>query len=277
MKRIFNLIIAAFIFFAFNSCQTGNDEGNNKTQKVKTDTVKHVVASSKDCNNVHWSHHKGDEGPENWENLCNGFFACGGNSQSPINIVTNDVIKENNLSVINFNYTNSTVDIINNSHTVQFNVSGENSVTVNNKKYKLLQFHYHTSSEHTLDGKYFPAEVHLVNKSADNDYAVIGIFYKEGQENELFTKYMDKFPTKEGEYKSEDKFKLLSLLPENKSYYHYKGSLTTPPCSETVNWYILTTPLTASKEQLTKLSKILNNNFRPIQKLNGRKVEVFSE
>ncbi len=270
MKKILIYTTVLTIFLSFISCNTGNETESEKKQETKTE-------QKKDCKDVHWSHHSGEDGPENWKNLCEGFSDCGGRFQSPVNIITDSIAENSNLAAITFNYGDSKVNIINNSHTVQFNISGENNITINNRKYKLLQFHFHTSSEHTVNGNYFPAEVHFVHQSEDGNYAVIAAFYEEGEENELFKMYMKYFPTAEGEYTSEDKFDILSLLPENKSYYYYKGSLTTPPCSETVSWYILKNNLSASKEQLEEFAKILDNNFRPIQKLNGRKIEEYTE
>jgi len=187
------------------------------------------------------------------------------------------VLKSDKLSAPKFDYGKSKVNIINNSHTIQFNVDGENTVNLNGKDYKLLQFHYHALSEHTINNKYFPLEVHFVHEYSDKDYAVIGVMIVEGKENELFNKYLDKFPLEKGEYKTDETIDLLSLLPNNKSYFYYCGSLTTPPCSEMVSWYVFKNPIEASKEQIEKFSKILNNNYRPLMLLNNRKIKLYSE
>ncbi len=226
---------------------------------------------------VSWSHHKGEIGPENWANLCDTFSKCGGKAQSPINLVTKKIAVDDSLTAPTFSYGESKVDIINNSHTVQFNISGKNQVNLDGKEYTLLQFHYHALSEHTIDGKYFPLEVHFVHKHSDTDFAVLGVMFEEGEKNELLDKYLADFPTSKGEFKSDADIDLLSLLPKDKSYYNSQGSLTTPPCSEVVNWYVLKTPVTASKEQLKQFSKILNNNYRPIMPLNDRAVRAYSE
>lgn len=262
MKKKISLGIIAVAMLFFISCK---------------ESVKENKPVNKDCKNVHWSHHKGEEGPENWQNLCTGFSDCAGKVQSPINIETKDVSNKNNLVAPIFSYGTSKVAIVNNSHTVQFNIFGENNVNLNGKDYKLLQFHYHAKSEHTINGKHYPIEVHFVHKHSDSDFAVLGIMFKEGKENKLLAKYLDKFPTIKGVFKSEDTIAILSLFPKDKSYYNYKGSLTTPPCSEVVNWYVLKTPLTASKGQIEQFSKILNNNYRPIQSLNDRTVASFIE
>ena len=268
MKQKLNLLALSISLLFFVSCDFSKqkDTHKNETKHAENHTA------NKDCSHVHWSHHTGEEGPENWKNLCDGFADCGGDVQSPINIVTKSAQTDNKLLAPVFNYGTSKVAIINNGHTVQFNISGDNQVTLEGKDYKLLQFHYHALSEHTIDGKHAPIEVHFVHKHSNTDYAVLGVMFEEGKENPLFSKYLEHFPKKEGHYNSEDKIDVLSLLPQNKSYYNYKGSLTTPPCSEVVNWYVLKTPVTASKSQIEQLSKILNNNFRPVQPIKERTV-----
>jgi len=274
-QKKFNLVAIVLIVIIFVSCDTKKKTVIKKTQESKTEkTIQKAV--KKDCKDVHWSHHKVDDGPTNWKNLCDDFADCGANAQSPINIVTANISKEKNLQTPKFDYEKSNIDIINSGHTVQFNVTGDNKVNLNGKDYKLLQFHYHAKSEHTIDGKYYPIEVHFVHQHSSSDFAVLGMMFEEGKENKLFSKYLDKFPTSKGAFKSEDMMDVLSLLPSNKSYYNYKGSLTTPPCSEVVNWYVLKTPLTASKAQIEQFSKILQNNYRPIMPLNSRVVGEFS-
>lgn len=267
--RLIAIFIAAILFV---SCNTSTKENKD----LHNDTIVHSV-KHKDCKDVHWSHHKGDTGPENWKNLCDGFSDCGGKVQSPINIITKDISVREKLLAPEFKYEKSSIDILNNGHTIQFNISGENTVKLDGKEYKLLQFHFHAPSENRIDGKQFPIEVHFVHQYSDSDFAVIAIMYVEGKENELLKNYLEFFPEHKGEYKSEKMLDLASLLPQNRSFYFYKGSLTTPPCSEVVNWYVLKTPLTASKDQIEQISKILDNNFRPVQNLNGRKVVEYSE
>ncbi len=274
MKQKISIITVLIGFSLLLSCNN-TQEKTTKNEKAATEHPK--VNHKKNCKDVHWSYHNAETGPENWKNLCDGFSDCGGKSQSPINIDTKDVVQSKDLKAIEFNYGKSNVDIINNGHTVQFNVNGKNLAKLNDKDYKLLQFHYHSLSEHTVNGKHFPIEVHFVHKYSDKDYAVIGIMFVEGKENPLFKKYLNQFPTHEGEYQSDETIDLLSLLPKNKDYYYYNGSLTTPPCSEIVSWYVLKNPVEASKEQIKKFSEILHNNYRPVLPLNGRKVKEFNQ
>lgn len=241
----------------------------NNSQKKKTE--------KKSCDGVHWSHHAGEDGPANWKNLCDGFTDCGGSAQSPIDIASENAVIGEKLVAPEFKYGNSKVDIINNGHTVQFNVDKGSAVNLNGKAYQLLQFHYHALSEHTINGKHAPLEVHFVHKHSDTDFAVLGIMIVEGAKNELFEKYLNQFPVKKGVYKSDDLIDLFGLFPANKSYYYYSGSLTTPPCSEVVSWYVLKNPVEASAEQIAKFSKILHDNYRPVMPLNNRKVSIFNE
>ena len=265
MKGKLSFVIIVLFLFVFASCKT--------TSKL----VEEKTHSSTDCTHVHWSDEEGEDGPSHWKSLCTGFSACGGKIQSPIDIQTKTVNKGTQLHSAKFAYGQSKVNIVNNGHTIQFNVTGDHHVNLNGKDYKLLQFHYHSLSEHTIDGKHFPIEVHFVHKHSDTDFAVLSMLYKEGEANELFNQYMAQFPVSEGEYNSKDEFNVLSILPADRSYYYYKGSLTTPPCSEVVNWYVLKTPLTASTEQIEKFSELLHHNYRPIQALNGRTVKEFGE
>ncbi len=264
MKPTFKLIAVTALFLVFSAC--GKNQGDDAKKNTKDD-----------CSDVHWSHHEGADGPANWQNLCDGFADCGGQAQSPIDIVTKDAAADADLSAPEFRYGTSPVAIINNGHTVQFNISGDNEVTLNGKVYKLLQFHFHAKSEHTIDGKQYPLEVHFVHKHSDSDFAVLGVMYEKGAENALLKKYLAHFPKTKGDYQADESIDLASLFPEDKSYYHYNGSLTTPPCSEVVSWYVLKTPVTASAEQLDAFAEILDNNYRPVMPLNNRTVKVFNQ
>lgn len=247
-----------------------------KTEKTSDETNHKTNSEARiNCDDVHWSHTAGENGPENWKNLCDGFTACGGVAQSPINIITSTVEKNNELSSLNIIYKSSKTDIVNNGHTVQFNISGDHKLMIRDKEYELLQFHFHALSEHTIDGDHYPIEVHFVHQYADTDYAVLGIMYEVGEENQLLTDYLNYFPASKGEYTSDKSIDLSKLYPTDLGYYYYSGSLTTPPCSEVVSWYVLKKPLQASKEQIDKFSEILHHNYRPVMPLNNRKVFSF--
>jgi carbonic anhydrase len=231
-----------------------------------------------DCTNVHWSHHEGEEGPEHWEHLCTGFSACGGAAQSPVNIT--GAASGVGLSFLGVDYGFTGVEIENNGHTVEFKCDAGSLVNIDGKDFQLLQFHYHAMSENTVEGVQYPLEVHFVNKAADGTYAVIGVMFRDAGDttNALFSEFLQYFPTSKGTYTNElSEIDLFSLLPENLSYFHYSGSLTTPPCSEVVSWYVLKHTVVASSQQLSQFQSILNDNYRPVQPLNGRVIYSFDE
>jgi len=233
------------------------------------------VVTPVDCTGVTWTH-SGLTGADHWVDLCSGFSACGGQRQSPLNIT--GAVSDNTLSAIAFNYTTTSIEIDNTGHTVEFMCQPGSKVTINGKVYDLLQFHYHGSSEHTVEGVQSPLEVHFVHQAADKTYAVLGLLFEEGAENLLFSTFLSHFPKVVGIYKDDlAQLNLSSLFPQNKSYYTYSGSLTTPPCSETVSWYVFKNKITASAAQLTEFKAILKNNFRPIQNLNGRIISSFDQ
>lgn len=277
MKKKNLLIALTLVFSTFLwSCGSGNTEGTttNEPKEEHNEEASHDHAKTDDCTTVHWGY-SDNEGPDKWASLCTGFSACAGANQSPIDIDIAATEQNEGLSPLAFDYKSSATNIINNGHTVQFNIDEGSSVTISDKSYQLLQFHFHTASEHTVNGKQYPMEVHFVHKNTDTGFAVVGIFYEEGAENALLAKYLANFPKEKGEYTSDSTLELASLLPEKLGYFHYAGSLTTPPCSEVVSWYVLQQPLTASKEQIEAFAAILKNNFRPVQPLNDRKLYSF--
>ena len=259
-----NSLLKSFMIFivflsAFSSCKEDKKE----------------VVIPTDCTGVHWEY-TGDHGPDHWVDLCTGYSACGGETQSPINIT--GAVDNASLSALSFNYDTTAVEIENNGHTVEFVCDPGSKLTIGGTEYELLQFHYHGLSEHEVNGNHYPLEVHFVNKATDDNYAVVGLFIEEGAENHLFTEFLSHFPHDEGIYEDhEAHIDLSSLFPDDKSYYNYNGSLTTPPCSEVVNWYVLKNTITASASQISEFQSILNNNYRPIQDLNGRTISSFNE
>lgn len=189
-----------------------------------------------------------------------------GKSQSPIDINTKGVIVPNNsLGKIKLYYNNNIKETIkDNGHTINVDTKGD--AVLNNRIFNLKSFHIHSPSEHTLDGKYFPIEIHFVHQAEDGQIAVIGIFAKEGKENPEFQKILDNIKSGKSDIELE------KLFPEEREYYHYLGSLTTPPLSETVEWYVLKNPITLSKQQIQEFKRYYNGNNRKVQELNGRKV-----
>lgn len=230
------------------------------------------VIQASDAHKAHWGY-EGHAGPEHWGELNHEFATCSsGKQQSPINIQSSAA--NTNLDDIAFDYKSITPEVLNNGHTIQANYSAGSGIEVNGKHYDLLQFHFHTPSENTVDGKPYNMEMHLVHKSKDGQLAVVGVFMKQGDQNDVLQKLWDDMPQKAGEKKQLQNVKLsaLELLPTKRSYSHFPGSLTTPPCSEGVNWYVLDKPIELSAAQIKKFTDTIGNNARPTQPLNDRTI-----
>ena len=217
----------------------------------------------------HWSY-EGAEGSAHWGEL--GYLMCSvGVKQSPVDI-TNDT--DADLTDIIFNYEDTAVNVLNNGHTVEAKYPGDgNSIVINDKTYNLDQFHFHTPSEHKIDGQPLDGEMHLVHKSADETIAVVGVMIKQGAENPSFAPVWGQLPAHKDETIPGVSINAAELLPATRSYYAYSGSFTTPPCTEGVQWFVLTTPIEMSAEQITAIHKIIQVNNRPVQPLGERTIE----
>ncbi|SFV75947.1 Carbonic anhydrase [hydrothermal vent metagenome] len=234
------------------------------------------IASSLFANahSIHWGY-TGAEGPEFWGDLDPKYSMCKkGHSQSPINIVKKDILKTDGLEPIKFNYHTSANEIINNGHTIQVNIKPGSSITIDNKSFELKQFHFHSPSENTIDGKFFPLEAHFVHIAKDGSIAVVAVLFENGKENPYIKKIWEKMPKEEAKEKFELSAQTINkLLPKDKKYYRFSGSLTTPPCSEGVRWFVLRKHPEVSMKEVMEFTHTLNYpNNRPTQPLNARKV-----
>ena len=177
------------------------------------------------------------------------------------------------LNPIKFDCNTKPSKILNNGHTIQVDVAAGSSITVDGKTFKLKQFHFHTPSENTINGKHFPLEAHYVHRSDDdNSYAVVSVMFEEGEANPVLNKIWEKMPATAREtVKLEETLDFTKLCPENSDYYYFNGSFTTPPCTEGVYWHVMKKPLTASKEQIAKFLEVMHHpNNRDIQKTGAR-------
>ena len=212
-----------------------------------------------------WSYN-GLNGPDRWGQLDSDFEACSeGITQSPIDLTKKNLIS--NKEPISFDYKAYSLS------QTRFGFKYYNrskSMTVDGKTYDLSQFHFHMPAEHTVSGKRFPAEMHLVHHDRDGNLAVVAVLFKEGKSNKVFKEIVDTADKSDEEKYIIEAGDITSLLPENKEYFHYMGSLTTPPCTEGVNWYVLKHKVEVSKEDLSALNKAIIYNSRPIQDAAGR-------
>jgi len=220
-----------------------------------------------------WSY-EGETGPDKWGSLDPAFSTCAdGKEQSPINIEDSKVNLGETLGDIKFNYHPTSFTVANTGQTIQANdVTGRNSIIVEGKEYKLLQMHFHYPSEHQINGETFAMEGHLVHKNNEGNLAVLGFFIITGKENKELAEIWSKLPKQvtKKDIKLNKPVDLVHLLPKNKKYFLYDGSLTTPPCTEGVKWVVLEQPIELSKDQITAFSAIFPDNHRPVQPLNNR-------
>ncbi len=222
---------------------------------------------------VCWGY-EAENGPDVWAQLSPEYrLCCAGIHQSPIDIV-NPTPAE--LSPITFNYCSTSLNIHNTGNTIEVAYQEGSWIEVDGTKYHLLQFHFHAPSEHTVIGNLYDMEMHLVHRSEDGALAVIGVLIKSGSVNTAFNTFWHHLPSVSGESAQVNDIVLnaADLLPSTKHTYRYEGSLTTPPCSEGVKWFVLTTPIEMSHSQIAAFKAILYGNNRPVQPLNGRKLLV---
>ena len=246
-------IVSAFVL-TMNCCKS--------TKKVP----RHTETTS-------WGYEK-ENGPDVWAGLSPEYGLCGaGKHQSPIDIVNPTPTK---LPAITFNYQSASLNIHNTGNTVEVAYPEGSWIEVDGTKFSLLQFHFHAPSEHMVSGNPYDMEMHLVHESGNGTLAVIGVLIKSGNINTAFNSFWDYLPSTHGESKQIKSvtFNASELLPSTKHTYRYEGSLTTPPCSEGVKWFVMTTPIEMSESQIAAFRAIFNGNNRPVQPLNERELLV---
>ncbi len=220
---------------------------------------------------AHWSY-EGESGPAAWAQLKPEFATCStGLRQSPIDI--RDGIKVE-LDAVQFDYRPSGFRVIDNGHTVQVNVAAGNTIEVTGKRYELVQFHFHRPSEERIDGKPFDMVVHLVHKSVDGRLAVVAVLLDRGSAQPVVQAVWNNLPLEKGdEVAAKLPLDLNALLPTDRRYYTYMGSLSEPPCTEGVLWMVMKTPVEVSPEQIGIFSRLYPMNARPIQSASGRLIK----
>jgi len=235
--------------------------------------VASAMFASEDAN--HWGY-TGHNTPEKWGDMDTKNVMCKlGHNQSPINIEKDIEIDSKNLAPIAFNYVSGSSNVVDNGHTVQVNIKDGSSIKIDGKVFELKQFHFHTPSENEIDSKHFPLEAHFVHMAKDGSLAVVAVLFEDGKENPLLHKVWAKMPHEAGKKSSISltSKEINAFLPKDKSYYRFDGSLTTPPCSEGVRWFVLKSYDTVSKGQVEQFLHVMHHpNNRPIQNIGARKV-----
>jgi len=211
-------------------------------------------------------------GPSHWGDLNPEFATCkAGHHQSPIDIRNP---QKANLPPIHFDYKPSPLHIIDNGHTIMINYALGSTMSVGRKKYELKQFHFHIPSEERINGKSFDMSLHLVHVDAEGKLAVVAVLLQQGKDNPLVHELWNDLPGEKEKEEQLDNIRIdaSQLLPSDQSYYTFSGSLTTPPCSEGVTWFVLKHPVTISARQIKQFSHLYRHDARPVQPLYDRVV-----
>ena len=218
----------------------------------------------------HWSY-TGHGAPAHWSELDKAFATCKvGHLQSPIDIRGAKVAS---LPAIKFDYKPSPLKVIDNGHTIEVIYAPGSWIEVGGARYELQQFHFHKPSEEKIDGKAHAMVAHLVHKAADGKLAVVAVLLDKGAANATIETIMSNLPkVKEQETEVDASVDAGGLLPRDRGYYTFQGSLTTPPCSEDVRWFVLKVPTTVSEGEINAFGKVYPMNARPTQPSHGRPV-----
>ena len=217
----------------------------------------------------HWSYEHGIT-PQKWGEVSP--TCATGTHQSPVALSTKQAKAQSPEQALEFSWSKSTGELVDTGHSDQVNLPPENSITYGGTKYELQQFHFHTPSEHTIDGKHAPMEAHFVHKSADGKLAVLAVLLKQGTAASALAPVLTALPAA-GEKKSVE-VDLPALLPKSTRHFAYAGSLTTPPCSEDVQWIVMLEEDTVSKPEIAAFQAKYAKNARPVQPLKGRTVAI---
>jgi carbonic anhydrase len=223
---------------------------------------------------VHWGY-TGDIGPERWAELAPENKLCAvGTRQSPIDIRESIAVDQEKIA---FDYRPSNFSVLDNGHTIQVNVAAGNGLTIMGRRYGLLQFHFHRPSEERVNGKQFDMVAHLVHKDAQGKLAVVAVLLERGADNKpqpLIQTIWANLPLEKGEaLAAQVQIDLNQLLPAERGYFTYMGSLTTPPCSEGVLWMVMRQPVAATAQQIGIFAKLYPMNARPLQAGSGRLIK----
>lgn len=267
IRQVLHIMLLGLGMYCAQSCATIND------------------AATK----IAWGY-EGKIGPEYWGSLNAAYAVCAnGKLQSPINIKKDTIIKNTALAL---NYQPAPMRIVddgitelmignvhtifNDGHTIQLNFDSDTpeSIIYDGKNYQLVQFHIHSPSENKWQGHAYPMELHFVHQGEKGTLLVIGVFVRHGKENPGFKQVLAHLPKREGRVVTINSKKInpKDLIPIRQDYYSFAGSLTTPPCSEGVQWLMMAEPITASAVQIAKLKRVIGSNARPVQPLHGRQV-----
>ena len=218
----------------------------------------------------HWAY-GGEEGINHWGMLSHGYMTCEtGSHQSPIDIRMpgEDRVPER----LQFHYRQTDIQPMHNGHSIQVRVSPGNELHVNGRIYRLMQFHFHEPSEHHVEGKASPFEIHLVHRDHTGHIVVVAFLTELGVGHPVLSALWPSLPRREGESAPSRQFDLPSLIPNNLHHFAYHGSLTTPPCTEGVQWIVMKEKISIAQAQVDQFVALVGHNARAIQPIHNRQV-----
>lgn len=233
---------------------------------------------------IHWGY-EDDDGPSVWGSMDPRWRLCdAGGEQSPVDLrsatvralppVAIDTPTAERVRVLNQTHV---IHALDNGHTIQVDAPTGGALVVGGKRHLLLQFHYHAPSEHTVDGRHYPMEMHFLNQAEDGSLAVLGLLVEPGVENPAVAELWDQLdnePGSETDLQLPEDFARSVFAGEGTGVFHYRGSLTTPPCSEGVAWYVRRTPTQLSPAQIAAFTAVYDHNNRPVQRLGDRRIFI---
>ena len=222
----------------------------------------------------HWTY-AGPTGPAKWGSLAKDFATCKlGQTQSPIDILDADA-RKGDMPPLLFNYKSSPLRIVDTGHTIQINYAPDSWITVAGRRYELIEIHFHRPSEEKINGKGYDMDAQFVHRDKDGKLAIVAVLLEQGKESPLIkTLWSNLPPAREKEHVVDAvQINAVGLLPQNKNYYTFVGSLTTPPCSENVSWFVLMTPTQVSADEIARFARAYPMNARPVQPVNGRDIQ----
>jgi len=217
-----------------------------------------------------WRYDDSSSGPANWATLSPAFAACSASNQSPVELAGGI---EAELPPIGYHYLAGPSELVDTGHTMQLNVGEGSRIDLDGHGFALRQLHFHAPSEHRVEGRSYPLEMHLVHVDAGGGLAVVGVLFEQGAAQPWLDTLAANLPPDPDRPQALSDFDAGALLPEQRDYFRYSGSLTTPPCNEGVRWIVLKQPLSASASQLARVAAAMRHaNNRPLQELNARVV-----
>jgi len=272
MKSFTAIILLLFSFGCIHSGESKmGDHGTGEGKGLSSE-------SHQEHERTHWGY-RGVEDPGHWAMVNPSYMTCEtGRQQSPINLTMPR--HGHDQEDLQFHYQPTPLTIRNNGHTIQVNYQKGSFLLLSGRTYKLRQFHFHDPSEHHIDGKTYPMEMHLVHQNDNDHILVVGILLKIGKENVEFSHVGNwiqqhtghRLPSTNQEVPTDILFNIMDVLPNDRHHFSYHGSLTTPPCSEGVQWIVLKTPIEISQVQADRFVTTMGPNARPVQPLHQREL-----